>query len=126
MQSLNLQQRRLPASRQHRAPSARTPLRLAVTRAAVAGGTAAIIDGKQIAADIRKEIAAEVAQVMAKTGKAPGLAVVLVGSRKDSETYVRCGVGWSCSRRRSPSCTPSGLRRLPLGAGAAGEHPCGA
>jgi len=56
---------------------------------AAATATASIIDGKQIAADIRQEIAAEVAALKAATGKVPGLAVVLVGSRKDSETYVR-------------------------------------
>lgn len=58
-------------------------------RAAPAAGPAAIIDGKKIAEDIRKEIASEVSALKASTGKAPGLAVVLVGSRKDSETYVR-------------------------------------
>jgi len=57
--------------------------------AAPVAGAAKIIDGKQIAEDIRKEIAAEVAGLKAATGRAPGLAVVLVGTRKDSETYVR-------------------------------------
>lgn len=52
--------------------------------------TAALIDGKKIAADIRQEIAAEVARLKAATGgRAPGLAVVLVGERKDSQAYVR-------------------------------------
>ncbi|MEW5317280.1 MAG: hypothetical protein WDW38_008591 [Sanguina aurantia] len=50
---------------------------------------AQLIDGKKIAEDIRKEIAAEVVLLKASTGVTPGLAVVLVGSRKDSETYVR-------------------------------------
>ncbi|KAL6759866.1 tetrahydrofolate dehydrogenase/cyclohydrolase, partial [Haematococcus lacustris] len=50
---------------------------------------AKLIDGKKIAEDIRGEIAAEVATLKAQTGRVPGLAVVLVGSRKDSETYVR-------------------------------------
>lgn len=54
-----------------------------VTRAAK------VIDGKQIAQDIWKEIAVEVSALKANTGVTPGLAVVLVGSRKDSETYVR-------------------------------------
>lgn len=36
-----------------------------------------------------QEIADEVAQLKAASGKAPGLAVVLVGSRADSRTYVR-------------------------------------
>lgn len=50
---------------------------------------AKLIDGKATAATIRKETAAEVATLKEKTGKVPGLAVVLVGARKDSETYVR-------------------------------------
>jgi 5,10-methylene-tetrahydrofolate dehydrogenase/methenyl tetrahydrofolate cyclohydrolase len=52
---------------------------------------AALIDGKGIAAVIRGEIKEEVAQLQAQygDGKVPGLAVVLVGSRKDSQTYVR-------------------------------------
>ncbi|KAK9806962.1 hypothetical protein WJX72_008747 [[Myrmecia] bisecta] len=50
---------------------------------------ASIIDGKAVAQTIRQEIAAETAKLKAETGKVPGLAVVLVGSRPDSETYVR-------------------------------------
>ena len=49
----------------------------------------ALIDGKAIAATIRQETAAEVQRIKELTGKVPGLAVVLVGARKDSETYVR-------------------------------------
>ncbi|KAK9854207.1 hypothetical protein WJX84_012150 [Apatococcus fuscideae] len=52
-------------------------------------GKADVIDGKAIAGDIRVEIKQEVAKLKEQTGKVPGLAVVLVGSRKDSETYVR-------------------------------------
>jgi 5,10-methylene-tetrahydrofolate dehydrogenase/methenyl tetrahydrofolate cyclohydrolase len=48
-----------------------------------------IIDGKAIAADIRAEIAEEVSELKARTGKVPGLATVLVGQRKDSQAYVR-------------------------------------
>ena len=48
-----------------------------------------IIDGKAIAATIREEIKVEVAELKAKYGKAPGLAVVIVGNRPDSQTYVR-------------------------------------
>ena len=50
---------------------------------------AELIDGKQIAADIRSEIQAEVEEIKAKTGKVPGLAAVLVGARRDSQTYVK-------------------------------------
>ncbi|KAI4319411.1 hypothetical protein MLD38_033010 [Melastoma candidum] len=49
---------------------------------------AALIDGKAIAQTIRSEIAAEVAQLSEKYGKVPGLAVVIVGTRKDSQSYV--------------------------------------
>ena len=51
--------------------------------------TAQLIDGKQIAADIHGEIKADVEEMETKTGKVPGLATVLVGTRKDSQTYVR-------------------------------------
>lgn len=51
--------------------------------------TAQLIDGKQIAADIHDEIKADVEEMKAKTGKVPGLATVLVGNRKDSQTYVK-------------------------------------
>ena len=50
---------------------------------------AAIIDGKTIASTIRAEIKGEVDALRAKHGKVPGLAVVIVGDRKDSQTYVR-------------------------------------
>ncbi|KAG9455768.1 hypothetical protein H6P81_000276 [Aristolochia fimbriata] len=49
---------------------------------------ATIIDGKAIASTIRSEIAAEVAQLSQSYGKVPGLAVVIVGCRKDSQSYV--------------------------------------
>ena len=51
--------------------------------------TAQIIDGKAIADTIRGEIKAEVEAMKARYGKVPGLAAVLVGERKDSQTYVR-------------------------------------
>ena len=51
--------------------------------------SAQIIDGKAIAATIRGEIKVEVDEMKAKYGKVPGLATVLVGARKDSQTYVR-------------------------------------
>ncbi len=51
--------------------------------------TAEIIDGKVIAATIRGEIKTEVEAMQAEYGKVPGLATVLVGGRKDSQTYVR-------------------------------------
>ncbi|TVU09193.1 hypothetical protein EJB05_42641 [Eragrostis curvula] len=50
---------------------------------------ATIIDGKSIAEDIRLHIAEEVRQMKSAVGHVPGLAVVLVGDRRDSESYVR-------------------------------------
>ncbi|KAE8076991.1 hypothetical protein FH972_015604 [Carpinus fangiana] len=52
------------------------------------GHTAAIIDGKSIARDIRFRIAGEIRRAKAATGKSPGLAVVLVGKRRDSKTCI--------------------------------------
>jgi 5,10-methylene-tetrahydrofolate dehydrogenase/methenyl tetrahydrofolate cyclohydrolase len=51
--------------------------------------SAQIIDGKVIAETIRGEVKAEVEAMQAKYGKVPGLATVLVGERKDSQSYVR-------------------------------------
>lgn len=47
-----------------------------------------IIDGKAIAATIKKEIAEQVEQIMAQGGKRPHLAAILVGHDGGSETYV--------------------------------------
>lgn len=47
-----------------------------------------IIDGKAIAAEIKKEIAAEVNEIITKGGKRPHLAAILVGHDGGSETYV--------------------------------------
>ncbi|PLT29148.1 bifunctional methylenetetrahydrofolate dehydrogenase/methenyltetrahydrofolate cyclohydrolase FolD [Peribacillus deserti] len=49
--------------------------------------TAAIINGKEIAADIRKEIKAEV-ESLKEQNLIPGLAVILVGNNQASRTYV--------------------------------------
>ncbi len=48
-----------------------------------------LIDGKQIAKEIRAELKKEVDALREKTGKVPGLAVVLVGEDPASATYVR-------------------------------------
>ncbi|KAL1500336.1 hypothetical protein AB1Y20_013000 [Prymnesium parvum] len=48
-----------------------------------------LIDGKAIAAQIRKEVKEQSADLLRETGVQPGLAVVLVGDRTDSSTYVR-------------------------------------
>lgn len=49
---------------------------------------ATIIDGKAVAAQIKKEIAEEVARLMAGGHKQPHLAAILVGHDGGSETYV--------------------------------------
>jgi methylenetetrahydrofolate dehydrogenase (NADP+)/methenyltetrahydrofolate cyclohydrolase len=51
--------------------------------------TAAIIDGKAFAASLRERIAGHVATFRAAAGRAPGLAVVLVGEDPASAVYVR-------------------------------------
>lgn len=48
-----------------------------------------LIDGKATAAKIKEEIAAEVKDIMAKGGKQPHLAAILVGHDGGSETYVK-------------------------------------
>lgn len=47
-----------------------------------------LLDGKAVAAAIKAEIAAEVAQIKAAGGKTPHLAAILVGHDGGSETYV--------------------------------------
>jgi methylenetetrahydrofolate dehydrogenase (NADP+)/methenyltetrahydrofolate cyclohydrolase len=51
--------------------------------------SARIIDGKQIAARLREQVAAEVARLSSAHKLAPGLAVVLVGDNPASQVYVR-------------------------------------
>ena len=50
--------------------------------------TAKIIDGRQVAASIRLECKARVADLRARTGVTPGLAVILVGNNPASAVYV--------------------------------------
>ncbi|XP_062023520.1 bifunctional protein FolD 2-like isoform X1 [Rosa rugosa] len=66
---------------------------------------AKIIDGKAIAQTIRSEIAEEVHHLSQKYGKVPGLAVVIVGSRKDSQSYV--------SMKRK-ACTEVGIKSVDI------------
>lgn len=48
-----------------------------------------LIDGKATAADIRKELKEELAGIITGVGRAPGLAVILVGDDPASQVYVR-------------------------------------
>ena len=57
---------------------------------------ARILDGKSLAADLRAEVAAAVAAMKAASGRAPGLAVVLVGDDPASRSYV-AGKGKACA-----------------------------
>ena len=50
--------------------------------------SAQIIDGKQIAADLRASTKEEVEKFIAQYGKKPTLAVVLVGEDPASQVYV--------------------------------------
>ena len=50
---------------------------------------AIIIDGKILAKKIQAEIAAEIAQLKPKYGRAPGLAVLMVGDNPASAAYVK-------------------------------------
>jgi methylenetetrahydrofolate dehydrogenase (NADP+)/methenyltetrahydrofolate cyclohydrolase len=54
--------------------------------------TASIIDGKAIAADLRQTVARVASSFREATGRAPGLAVVLVGEHPPSAAYVRSKV----------------------------------
>ena len=51
-----------------------------------------LIDGKAISELVKQEIAAEVAGIVAKGGKRPHLAAILVGHDGGSETYVAAKV----------------------------------
>jgi len=55
----------------------------------MADATAQIIDGKIYAERLRAQVAEEVAELQAKHGLQPGLAVVLVGDDPASQIYVR-------------------------------------
>ena len=51
--------------------------------------TARLIDGRAAAAELRQRVATQVAAFRAATGRAPGLATVLVGEDPASAVYVR-------------------------------------
>lgn len=48
-----------------------------------------VLDGKAVAEQIRKELKEKVDSLYNQYAVRPGLAVILVGDRKDSQTYVR-------------------------------------
>ena len=51
--------------------------------------TAAVIDGKSVAADVVARVTSETAKLIANTGIIPGIAVVIVGEDPASQVYVR-------------------------------------
>jgi methylenetetrahydrofolate dehydrogenase (NADP+)/methenyltetrahydrofolate cyclohydrolase len=51
--------------------------------------TATVVDGREIARQVREEVAREVAELVAAGGPPPGLATILVGTDPASEIYVR-------------------------------------
>ncbi len=51
--------------------------------------SAAIIDGRAFAADLRRRVADAIPGFVAATGRAPGLATILVGEDPASQVYVR-------------------------------------
>ena len=50
---------------------------------------ARLLDGTALAVDVRADVARDAAAFRARTGRAPGLRVVLVGAHPASESYVR-------------------------------------
>lgn len=64
---------------------------------------ARLIDGKAVAAAVRERVRAEVSEVVAAGGRAPGLATVLVGEDPASEIYVR---------KKREACEEAGIRSL--------------
>ena len=75
--------------------------------------TATIIDGKAHALALRTRVATHVASFRERTGRAPGLAVVLVGEDPASAVYVRnkgkatTGAGMESFEHRLPADTDS-------------------
>jgi methylenetetrahydrofolate dehydrogenase (NADP+) / methenyltetrahydrofolate cyclohydrolase len=69
---------------------------------------ARILDGKALAQTIRNQVSEEVATLQARTGRVPGLTVILVGENPASQVYVR---------NKQNACKAAGMRgtllRLP-------------
>ena len=65
--------------------------------------TAAVIDGRAVAAELRATVAAEVAELVAGGGRPPALATVLVGADPASEVYVGA---------KHRACAEAGIRSI--------------
>ncbi|KAL0022085.1 hypothetical protein WJX79_005384 [Trebouxia sp. C0005] len=65
------------------------------------GHTATVLDGKKIAGQWQSDLEAKATDVTSLLGRAPGLGVVLVGSRPDSRLYVQ---------RKQEACVKIGIK----------------
>ncbi len=63
-----------------------------------------LIDGKATAAALRSELKTEIAELRSRAGRAPGLAVILVGEDPASQVYVR---------NKERACAEAGIVSLP-------------
>jgi methylenetetrahydrofolate dehydrogenase (NADP+) / methenyltetrahydrofolate cyclohydrolase len=70
---------------------------------------ARVIDGKAVAARVRKRVASAVAELTPRLGREPGLAPVLTGVDPASEVYVR---------NKRKACEEAGMRSIHHGLGA--------
>jgi 5,10-methylene-tetrahydrofolate dehydrogenase/methenyl tetrahydrofolate cyclohydrolase len=71
--------------------------------------SAEIIDGKAVAAALRARVGAHVAELDARHGVTPGLAVVLVGEDPASQSTSAT----RAARRRRRECAPSSIGSTP-------------
>jgi methylenetetrahydrofolate dehydrogenase (NADP+)/methenyltetrahydrofolate cyclohydrolase len=76
--------------------------------------TAAILDGKALAKQVRIGVAAEVAELRRQTGATPGLTVVLVGDDPASQVYVR---------NKQKACAEAGINGTALRLAASTTQP---
>ena len=88
----------------------RLPPLLSPTQTKVPAPKCTVIDGKETAAAIRKELKVELDQMKSTAASpdfvVPGLAVILVGARPDSATYVRM---------KSKACEEIGYKSIQTG-----------
>jgi methylenetetrahydrofolate dehydrogenase (NADP+)/methenyltetrahydrofolate cyclohydrolase len=85
-------------------------------------GEATVIDGRAVAAELREQVATEVAALTAAGRPAPGLATILVGEDPASEVYVgakhracaEAGIR-SIDHRVAADCPPDELAELIVG-----------
>ena len=75
------------------------------------GSKARLLDGQTVAADVRASVLPDIEAIVSRTGRPPGLGIVLVGDNPASEIYVRNKVraGTECGLWVD-------LQRLPAGA----------